>query len=953
MLTQQDIYAAGSKNHPPMINKENYVSWSSHLLCYAKSRPNGKLIYNSIMNGPYVRRMIPKPGDAARVWSLNNSLDRFPVPEMFHEQTDDELTEAEIKQMEDDDQAIQTILLGLPEDLYAAVDSCETAQEIWLRVQQMMKGSDIGIQEKKAKLFNEWERFTSTDGESIESYYHRFSKLMNDFKRNKHFPETIASNLKFLNNLQPEWSRHVTIVHQTNDLHTADYTQLYDFLKYNQKKVVQNAVQNPGAQNVRNQNGLIVVPRIANQNGNGNVVAPRAEGNANRNNGNQIRSYNRIGLGHLARNCIVRPRGGDVAYLQTQLLIAQKEEAGIQLHAEEFDLMDVVADLDEIEETDQLRYNFMTIVVMMRYLICLLKRSSIPQNDSNVISKVSSVKQGGGTVEQHSSTVKETHVYHESLFHNLAANVEKVNTVNRKMKETNAKLTTELARYKNQEKTFEISQEKYDKLERWGFVSQTAKSREELYLSNTSKMANVSKSISIPNKEFSDDTPPSVARKFLNEENEYAKLWNNWYKTCEECKYEKTSYGKAYNDMKQKIEQLQAQLGDQKGKNKDTPCVSDTLDPLPQKLENENVELVFQVQNYEKENAHLKTTYKNLFDSIKVTQAQTNSIIDSLQKQLYDTIYENAKLKAQLFDKVSEPKGTTKGTRTNTMFTKQSILGKPPSSFYKPKLYSVTPFPKSLVLPKVDKMNALSKLVTSNSAPSTQESKVVQTVNVIDPRLFRTNPSKTSTVDNVVPTKPTRRPHPRSNSNTDRVPSNSKSSCLSNNVEKIEENHRNSQIPKNQKHMSSECNNITLAIRNAKSKIVCVMCKQCLVTANHDVCVLNYVNGMNSHADNQSANVLIRENQKKHKANAKKSKELGSKGSLSSSRPSKPRTCLRWIPTGRIFAMCGKLTTSSNTENKSEKSVCDNASTSNPSEPSSKGFSNSASLLGRLSRLRK
>ncbi|GJR27126.1 hypothetical protein Tco_1103358 [Tanacetum coccineum] len=51
--------------------------------------------------------------------------------------------------MEADDQAIQTILLGLPEDIYAAVDSCETAQEIWLRVQQMMKGSDIGISRKK------------------------------------------------------------------------------------------------------------------------------------------------------------------------------------------------------------------------------------------------------------------------------------------------------------------------------------------------------------------------------------------------------------------------------------------------------------------------------------------------------------------------------------------------------------------------------------------------------------------------------------------------------------------------------------------------------------------------------------------------------------------------------------------------------------------------------------
>nr|GEZ00927.1 hypothetical protein [Tanacetum cinerariifolium] len=49
------------------------------------------------------------------------------------------------------------------------------------------------------------------------------------------------------------------------------------------------------------------------------------------------------------------------------------------------------------------------------------------------------------------------------------------------------------------------------------FVPQTAKSHEELYFSNISKTANVSKSISIPNDDFSDDTTPSVARKFLNE----------------------------------------------------------------------------------------------------------------------------------------------------------------------------------------------------------------------------------------------------------------------------------------------------------------------------------------------------------------------------------------------------------------------------------------------------
>ncbi|GKD85867.1 hypothetical protein Tco_1357021 [Tanacetum coccineum] len=146
MSTQQDIYVASSKNCPPMLNKDNYVPWYSRLLYYAKSKPNGKFIYNSIMNDPYVRRMIPEPGD----------LDReVPVAETFHEQTDEELIEKEVKQIEADDQAIQTILMGLPEDIYVAVDSCETAQEIWLRVQQMMKGSDIGIQKKKAKLFND------------------------------------------------------------------------------------------------------------------------------------------------------------------------------------------------------------------------------------------------------------------------------------------------------------------------------------------------------------------------------------------------------------------------------------------------------------------------------------------------------------------------------------------------------------------------------------------------------------------------------------------------------------------------------------------------------------------------------------------------------------------------------------------------------------------------------
>ncbi|GJX30561.1 hypothetical protein Tco_0238640 [Tanacetum coccineum] len=576
MSTQQDMYAAGSENRPPMLNKDNYVPWSSCLLRYAKSKPNGKLIYNSIMN---------------------------------------------VKQMEADDQAIQIILMGLLEDIYAA-----------------------------------------------------------------------------------------------------------------------KAIQNLSVQNVRNQNGLIVVLGIANPNvnqiGNGNVVAARAE--------------------------------------------------GIQLQAKEFDFMDAVGDLDEIEEVsvncilmanlqqsstsgtqidkapvydsdgsaevheyDHCYNNeiFNMFTPEEQYIDLLkpiLEPHQIQQNDNNVIYAVSNVEQSGGTVEQNPATVEETRAYLESLYNNLAIEVEKDNTVNHKMKETNADLTTELARYKNQEKCFEINQEKYDKLERCYQKSVyqeqcLTKKINALHLSSAKTITTLNEEIANLNNQLSKEKsivssfqeerkklksdfkiredelldkqiqlknkikeldnilvktgqsiqtmhmlspkpdsfyhteqkmalgyqnpfylkqaqqkqqslyngkvllekhdPPAVydseetlqlaqesrlKMKQLNKEikpKNYAKInhlsgakFVRDFKSLEKEADESLARHKAlefeierllkavvnqdimsimqtYNDMQQKIQRLQAQLGDQKGKSKDTPCVSDTFDSLSQKLETENVEL--------------------------------------------------------------------------------------------------------------------------------------------------------------------------------------------------------------------------------------------------------------------------------------------------------------------------------------------------------------------------
>nr|GEW92902.1 hypothetical protein [Tanacetum cinerariifolium] len=110
-----------------------------------------------------------------------------------------------------------------------------------------------------------------------------------------------------------------------------------------------NAVQNQGIQNVENQNGHNVVPGIANQHGNGNVIATLAEGNSNGINVNLIRCYNCQGEDHYANNCTLKPRKWDDAYLQKQMQIAQKEEAEIELTSEKFDFMAAAGACEETE----------------------------------------------------------------------------------------------------------------------------------------------------------------------------------------------------------------------------------------------------------------------------------------------------------------------------------------------------------------------------------------------------------------------------------------------------------------------------------------------------------------------------------------------------------------------------------------------------------------------------
>nr|GEW09203.1 integrase, catalytic region, zinc finger, CCHC-type, peptidase aspartic, catalytic [Tanacetum cinerariifolium] len=833
MSTPQDIYVAGFKNRPPMLNKENYVPWSSCLL----------------------RRMIPEPGDLNR---------KVPVNETFHVQIDDELTKKELKQIKADDQAIQTILLSLPEDIYAPVDNdlkakrlAKTQDPLALMAisnnpytflvlnQDQPSSNQIYMQQP---IPNPEDVTDPTTAINIAlALMAKACKLNYSTSTNNH--HRISPNLRNRQIAQPGMNmgqdRQMQMVRGNGE---------------NQNRVIQNAVQNPRIQNVRNQNGLIGVPGNANQNPNGNV----------------------------------RPRRRDVAYLQTQLLIAQKEEAGIQLQDEEFDLIAVAADLDEIEEVNA---NCILMANLQQASTSGTQTDKAPVYDSDGSAekkKLKSdfkiredelldkqiklekrikeldnilVKMGQSIKTIHMLSPKPDSFYHtkqkmalgyqnpfslkqaqqkqQSLYdgkvllekhdppvmHDSEKTLQLAQEIRLKMKQLNKEIKTanyskinHLSEVKSTIVTLQRVVKQRMTLETHNWSSSAHKELHKIikdeifpivyqvdarvqnfkiqFLKESAKFVGDFKSLakeaveslakhkaleleierllrevvsqdimSVVQNNSVDETSnlqtklERIKERFENyiikRENEYAKLWNDWYKKCEECKFDKISNNKAYNDMQQKIEQLQARLEDLKGKSKDTSCSTDTLNPLSQKLENENVELEFQV---------------------------------------------------------SDQKDTTRGMSGNTKFGKQSILGK---------------------LPKVSETHALSKPVTSNLIPTLQESKVIKNDKVIALGMFRINPCKPSRKEKHVPNK---------------VRASARINLIT-----VSQPHT---ITK--KVINSDSNGLS-STRNVRSKVVCAMCKQCLNSVNHDVCLLNYVNGMNSRGKKQKANVSINEHQQKQK----------------------------------------------------------------------------------------
>nr|GFD15456.1 hypothetical protein [Tanacetum cinerariifolium] len=95
-------------------------------------------------------------------------------------------------------EAVQIILTGIYNDIYSTVDACPNLCEMWKAIERLKQGKSINVQDLETNLFWEFGKFTSQDGESLESYYSRFYKMMNELIRNKCKVTNHQVNVQFL-----------------------------------------------------------------------------------------------------------------------------------------------------------------------------------------------------------------------------------------------------------------------------------------------------------------------------------------------------------------------------------------------------------------------------------------------------------------------------------------------------------------------------------------------------------------------------------------------------------------------------------------------------------------------------------------------------------------------------------------------------------------------------------
>nr|GEZ48567.1 retrovirus-related Pol polyprotein from transposon TNT 1-94 [Tanacetum cinerariifolium] len=382
--------------------------------------------------------------------------------------------------------AVQIILTGIDNDIYSTVDVCPNACDMWKTIKRLKHGESINVQDLETNLFWEFGKFTSQDGESLESYYSRFYKMMNELIRNQcnsqelktvsyhklydilkqHQNEVneirverIARNanpLALVAQQQPIYDQEPYMIAEDDEMSKdKKIDKLMALISLSFKKIYKPTNNNLRTSSNTSRANQDNSPRINRGTGYdnqrlGNVAGARETVSTTVVQKSGIQCYNCKEFGHVAKECQKPKREKDAAYHREKMLLCKQEEAGIHLNAEQADWKD---DTDDESDDQELKVHYM-------YMAKLQEVIPDAADNSGPIFDTETVQQNDGT-----NDLDNERELLASLIEKLKCEIDESKYRNKFLETSNKvlveKLKGEIEDFKNKNKSLESSNNRF------------------------------------------------------------------------------------------------------------------------------------------------------------------------------------------------------------------------------------------------------------------------------------------------------------------------------------------------------------------------------------------------------------------------------------------------------------------------------------------------------------